>query len=101
MLEHLSAEDFLKHLNTKFQIYNSDDKVFEAELVEVFELKPNVPNLESFSLMFLIPLEFGFEQRVFKIEHPEMGTMELFIVPIRQVESAIRYEAIFNRLIEN
>jgi hypothetical protein len=100
MLEQLSAEDFSKHLNTKFKVYYSDDNVFEAELVEVFELKTNA-NLESFSLMFLLPVDFGFEQRVFKIEHPEIGTMELFIVPIRQVESKIRYEAIFNRLIEN
>ena len=100
MLEHLSAEDFSKKLNTVFKVYYSDDRVFEAELVEVFELKTNV-NVESFSLIFLIPVEFGFEQGVYKIEHPEMGTMELFIVPIRQVESKIRYEAIFNRLIEN
>jgi len=100
MIEHLHAEDFSKHLNTKFKVNYSDEKVFDAELVEVFELKTN-PNLESFSLMFLLPIEFGFEQRVFKFEHPEMETMELFIVPIRQVETGIRYEAIFNRLIEN
>jgi len=98
-LEHLKAEDFSKHLNTKFKVYYSDEKVFEAELVEVLELS-NDEILETFSIIFLIPAEFGFEQRIFKIEHPEMGTIETFIVPIRQVESGIRYEAIFNRLVK-
>jgi len=97
-LQHLRAEDFLKNLNTKFKVYYSDENVFEAELVEVLELR-NDEILETFSIMFLLPVEFGFEQRIFKFEHPEMGTIETFIVPIRQVESGIRYEAIFNHLV--
>jgi len=28
MLEHFSAEDFSKQLNTKFKVYYSDDQVF-------------------------------------------------------------------------
>ena len=98
ILEHLSAADFSKNLNTKFNVYQTDENVFEAELVEVFELR-NDEILETFSLIFLLPAEFGIEQRIFKIEHPEMGMMETFIVPIRQVESGIRYEAIFNHLV--
>ncbi len=97
-MEHLSAEDFSKNLNTKFKVYQSDENVFEAELVEVLELR-NDESLETFSIMFLLPIDFGFEQRIFKFEHPEMGIIETFIVPIRQVESGIRYEAIFNHLV--
>jgi hypothetical protein len=98
-MEHLKAADFEKHLNTKFKIHRAEDSVFEAALVEVFELR-NDDLLESFSIIFLVPIEFGFFQQIFKFEHDEMGTMELFIVPVRQVETGIRYEAIFNRVVE-
>jgi hypothetical protein len=99
MPEQLNIEDFSKQLNTKFKVYYSDEKVFEAELVEVLELR-NDDLLRTFSIVFLLPAEFGTEQRIFKIEHPEMGVLELFIVPVRQTESGIRYEAIFNHLVK-
>lgn len=97
MSEHLTVADFSKNLNTKFKVFYSEEKVFEAKLVEVLELKNN-ETLETFSVVWLLPADFGFEQRVFKIEHSELGTMELFIVPVGQNESGIRYEAVFNRL---
>jgi hypothetical protein len=99
-LEQLRFEDFSKNLNTKFRVYRSETESFEAELSEVLRLNGN-ENLDSFSLVFLLPPEFGIEQRIYKIEHPLMETMELFIVPISRNEAGIRYEAIFNRIIKN
>lgn len=97
MMENLTADDFSKHLNSKFKIYRTDEEVFESELVEVVELRSN-DGLYSFAVEFLLPPEFGFEQRIYKMEHPETGTMELFIVPVGQTESGTRFEAIFNRV---
>ena len=99
MLELLNIEDFSKNLNSKFKVYYSDENVFEAELVEVLELR-NDDILNTFSIIFLLPTEFGFEQRIYKIEHPELGTTELFMVPVRQTKSGIRFEAIFNRVVK-
>jgi|SRR4051794_40405037 hypothetical protein len=97
MSEQLNIEDFSKHLNTKFKVYRTDDEIFEAELVGVYDLR-NDHVLQTFSVEFLLPREFGVEQKIYKIEHPELGTIELFMVPVEQNESGIRFEAIFNRL---
>ena len=99
MLAQLKAENFSKHLNSKFKIFYTDDFIVEAELTEVFEIKTQ-ENLESFSLIFLFPPDSPIEQRTFKVEHSEMGIMELFLVPIGQKDNGIRYESIFNRLLE-
>src|SRR5215204_1451266 len=99
MSEQLKIEDFSKYLDTKFKVYRSDDEVFEAELVGVFDLR-NDDVLQTFSVEFLIPDEFGQEQRIYKIEHPELGAIELFIVPVGQNDSGLRFEAIFNRVVQ-
>jgi len=98
MSEQLTIEDFSRNLNTKFKVYRTDEDVFDAELVEVLELR-NDDILYSFSVIFLLPPEFGFEQRIFKFEHSELGVLELFIVPVRQTDLGIRYEALFNYVI--
>ena len=97
-MDHLKASDFEANLHTKFKIYRTGDEVFEAELVEVLELH-NTEVLEAFSIIFLVPVEFGLYQQIFPIEHATMGKMELFIVPVNQVETGYRYEAIFNRVV--
>jgi len=95
-MKNLTADDFSKHLNNKFKIYRSDEEVFEAELVGVAELRNN-DSLYCFAVEFLLPPEFGVEQRIYRMEHPAAGMMELFIVPVGQMESGTRFEAIFNR----
>ena len=99
MSEQIDIEDFSKHLNTKFKVYRSDEEVFEAELVGVYDLR-NDHVMKTFSVEFLLPDEFGAEQKIYKIEHPELGTMELFIVPVWHTASGFRYEAIFSRILQ-
>ena len=99
MSEQLKIDDFSKYLNTKFKVFRTDDEVFEAELVGVYDLR-NDHVLQTFSVEFLFPKEFGAEQKIYKIEHPEHGTMEIFIVPVGQSESGILFEAIFNRMVQ-
>ena len=99
MSEQLKIDDFSKYLNAKFKVYRTDDDIFEAELGGVYELR-NDDVLQTFSVEFLLPGEFGAEQKIYKIEHPELGAMELLIVPVGQDESGIRFEAIFNRVVQ-
>ena len=99
MSEQLTFEDFSRNLNTEFKIYRTDEEVFEAKLVGAAELRTD-DVLNTFAIEFLLPPEFGFEQRIYKIEHAELGTIELFIVPVGQTNSGIRFEAIFNRVVQ-
>jgi hypothetical protein len=99
MPEHLTKEAFAEQLNTKFYIHLTPEKTAETELVEVRELKTG-PRQEVFSILFLAPPDFPIEQRMYVLEHPQLGAFELFLVPVGKDDQGIKCEAVFNRLID-
>ncbi|MFN2588462.1 MAG: hypothetical protein ABR613_10155 [Actinomycetota bacterium] len=50
----------------------------------------------AFRLEFSGPPEPLLEQRIYRMQHPRLGTVEIFIVPIAQDDGATTYEAIVN-----
>ena len=48
-----------------------------------------------FSLVFRAPRDVSLEQRIHRLEHGELGVLELFLVPIGPDAVGLRYEAIF------
>lgn len=97
MLDTLNLSSFSEHLNTKFSIRPDESTVIETELIVAEDLG-STPRQERFSLIFRGPLQHILPQRVYRIEHDAMGSLELFLVPIGAEEDGIRYEAVFNRL---
>jgi hypothetical protein len=95
----LHRDDFALVLNTNFKVY-SGEKVFQAKLNEVTELK-NFPRQESFTLYFLMTEDFPLGQGNFLFEHETLIPTEVFIVPHAKVENGFIYEAVFNRLLPN
>jgi hypothetical protein len=55
------------------------------------EGRPRTP----FSLVFRGPAEPVMPQRIYRVEHEELGAFELFLVPIGRDAESVRYEAIF------
>jgi len=49
----------------------------------------------AFSLTFTTPPGPFLPQAIYPITHPELGTVELFIVPLGPKDGANRYEVIF------
>lgn len=49
----------------------------------------------AFRLEFTGPAEPLLDQRTYRMQHGELGTIEIFIVPIGRDEKATTYEAIF------
>lgn len=98
MLEHLRLSSFSEHLNTKFRVRAGGDKVVELELVEAKDLGSNARQ-EQFSMLFHGPLDDAFEQGTYRMEHEELGSHELFMVPVGVKEGVREYEVIFNRLL--
>jgi hypothetical protein len=95
----LSKPDFHPHLNTKFEIYTDSLGVVEAELIDITETK--YENQESFSLIFSTNKDKVFEQKIYRIKHPEMGEMELFMVPVASPKKdELHYQVVFSRLLE-
>jgi hypothetical protein len=99
MSEELKKSSFDSHLNSKFEIFTDYEGIVEAELVEISE--HNKENLECFSLLFKGPKEKFFDQKLYKVAHPKMGEINLFLVPVVHTkQDAYYYESVFNRLIE-
>jgi hypothetical protein len=57
----------------------------------------------SFSLVFRGPHEIALSQNTYKLKHPVLGELQVFLVPVGQVSKVAAwrdYEAVFNRMAE-
>jgi hypothetical protein len=98
-MEDMKLENFSPHLNTKFLLKREPEGAAEAvemELIEAIDLG-STPRQEQFSIVFRGPLAPQLEQAIYSIEHKELGTFELFIVPFKKGQDGMYYEAVFNR----
>jgi hypothetical protein len=109
-LQTLTAGDFLPHQGTRFRLTGGPPPdglpaTIEAELVEVTEYGTSAAGSfrAPFSVLFHGPLEPVLPQGSYRVEHEQLGTLELFIVPVGpdgprvpgQAPTAMRYEAVF------
>lgn len=94
----LNSHHFAKCVNSDFAMA-ADGETIPLRLVEVRE-GVNTPRQESFSLIFSGPLSPYYPQSIYRLEHENLGTLELFLVPIGPDENRekMHYEAVFNRL---
>lgn len=72
----------------------------ELELIEVRALgshggPPGRGRSEPFSCLFRGPVESPLAQGTHTLLHPELGRVELFLVPVGPADGGLTYEAIF------
>ncbi len=91
MLDALTLENFRPLLHDRFRVVPDDTAAFEVELVEVTEIPREPGGRAPFSLVFQGGPNPPLPQRIYRMEHDELGELEIFIVPI----AADRYEAVF------
>src|SRR5215813_3750228 len=94
----LTEIEFSRHLNSKFMLKLDGQPEIELELVEVKGYLPQESEhqgMERFSIFFDGPGTY-LRQRVYHLEHDQMGEIELFLVPISGDQRGYRYEAVFN-----
>lgn len=102
MLETFTVQTFIPHLNSKFHVFLNVSQWVEMELIEANELSeasrggtPEEPGRMPFALLFRSPGEVYLPQRIYSMKHNEIGSFELFLVPIGPDGEGMRYEAIF------
>jgi hypothetical protein len=95
MLESFTVETFADRVGEPFRIRFEPEEPIEAELVEAQALGPAEGRRAPFSLVFRAPKEPIYPQRIYAVEHDELGTFEIFLVPIAPDEAGARYEAVF------
>lgn len=99
MLETMTLDTFVPVQGTDFELEENDGAVL-VTLVEVKALRAEGETLppgrrEPFSLLFKCEGELPLEQRIYRLRHPQVGTVELFLVPMQPDESGSYLEAVF------
>lgn len=94
-LDTATGEDFRLHLNSSFNFSADGGTPTPLTLATVDDLAPGSPGRRlPFSLTFRgAP---GLAQRTYQVDHQELGTFDLFIVPLQPDATGPRYEAVFN-----
>ena len=100
MLENFTIETFSEHLGSTFNIHPDDTGQVDVELISATGLGESAgeeppDRKRPFSIIFRGPGDGLLPQRVYRMEHEEIGSFELFLVPIGPDEKGLRYEAIF------
>ncbi len=99
MLDKLTQEDFAKHLNQRFQL-RSEAGDLQLELIEATAFRtagtPADGQRVPFSVVFRGPKEVPLAQMMHDLEHREMGSLGLFMVPIGPDDQGMLYEVVFN-----
>lgn len=95
MLELFTVETFSGHVGEAFRIRSDASISLDVELISAVRLGEGSGG-RPFSIVFRGPGENLLPQRIYAMEHPEIGAFDLFLVPIGPDEKGLRYEAVFN-----
>jgi hypothetical protein len=95
-LSELTRSSFEPLLHGRFAL-RLEDQSLELELVELKALGcARASKREPFSLIFRGPREHWFRQGTYPVQHPQLGTQALFLVPVGPDASGrMQYQAIF------
>jgi hypothetical protein len=99
MLQDLTPASFEAHQGTPFHIDHEAGTPLEVVLQEVRRLEPHPgARAEPFSVYFRGPASPVLPQRIYKLSHDRMETLEIFLVPVGPDPKAggMLYEAVFN-----
>ena len=100
MTQRLEHAALLENLDSKFRLHLDGSDWLELELIEVSELKAG-RNQEIFSIELRCRSSAALPQRIYRLEHENLGQLDLFLVPIRKDDQWVCYEAVFNRLVKD
>ena len=96
MLERLRLEDFLPHVGSEIDV-SAYGREGRFTLKEAGPIKsPSPRDSQPFHLVLSAPNDWRLPQGLYRVQHPQLGTLELFTVPIGPDGSAFCYEVIFN-----
>ena len=98
-LDQLREEDFARRLGEKFRLRLPSGEALEMALVEVAghpHLPPAPGRRRGFTITFRSDRPGHAPQAIYRVEHDEIGAMDLFLVPIGPRDGGMCYDAVFN-----
>lgn len=95
-LSTVTCEEFAACLNDDFEIVFADGTL-PVKLVEARRLGVRPESIrEPFSLAFVTSRPLRLPQGTYKMRHPKLGEMEIFLVQIAADQTSSTFEAVFN-----
>jgi hypothetical protein len=94
-LEELTAATFEPHVGDTFTLAAVPEPL-ALVLESVTTLADRPGGRDPFSLLFRGPAEPLLAQSIRRLEHAELGVLEIFLVPLTPDAGGSRYEAIFS-----
>ncbi len=91
-----SRQAFARQIGSRFRTEAAGRHPFDLELLQLDETRA-APGHEAFSLVFGGPPDAPVTQATYRLRHPEVGPLDLFLVPLAADDRAVRYEAVINR----
>lgn len=98
-LDALELADFARRLGTLFRLQPPAGQALELVLLEATphrSLPPAPGRRAGFSLLFRSAGPGHLPQATYRLDHDDLGTLELFLVPIGPRDGGMCYEAVFN-----
>jgi hypothetical protein len=101
VLDQHTRADFTPFLNQIFTVRLDGIEPIVLELTEVAEpgsgRAESSPRRRPFSLLFLGPVSRQYLlQGTYRLEHDQLGALDIFLVPLGPEHGRMRYEAVFN-----
>lgn len=98
-LDSLSCNQFSPYVDSHFILITPADMPdIKLKLLQINQIISNQVQ-ENFSLIFEGPLEPRLNQQIYDLEHEQLGSLSLFMVPVARNANGMQYEVIFNRLL--
>ena len=95
----LVFEDFVDKVGDVFPISEEGVPAIPLILREAEPLNPatGLPGVRPpFSLVFLAKDPRVLPQRLYRMEHEELGELSIFLVPVAKDKDGVSYQAVFN-----
>src|SRR5215470_19230962 len=96
MTEAFTMEMFAPQAGSKFTMDCGNTGAVELTLDSVSDLGSSARHIQ-FSMVFSGPQNAPLKQGIYRLEHSELGALDLFLVPIGSDKNGVQYEAIVNR----
>ena len=93
-----TVNDFSSLVGKRFSMRTEDGIPSQVKLIEANSPKTRQAlrfRREHFSIVFDVPDSIKLDHGLYRVSHPQIGTMDLFMVPVDQPERHNRLEAIF------
>ena len=96
MLDKVTKQTFEPIKGGVFELVLGEGRTIPLELSAVLGTGlQGAASREQFSLHFRGPSTPVLPQKIYRLQHPDLGALDIFLVPIRRDSSGMTYEAVF------